>query len=270
MKCLGREHKELERRGVTVLAISADPSDSHRRFAGALGLRFPLLTDAELETARSYGVYTPTPTGGFASRSVFLVDREGKLRHVDRSYAIPRALEGTALWDAVLALGETDVDPLLALEGLPEPERSGKTLLVKLVQSAIAEEDAAIDALLHTEFGARPGRSAEEATAARKAHLDAWRKTFADEDLATARFSAVMDLDAVKVLPRDAASASALKAFGSDVRSMAAGLPRGAVLVAVRCRGLKSDDGSPILSREIGLELRKEGDEWRIAALCGR
>jgi len=270
MKCLGREHRELEKLGVQVLGISADAPESHKRFASALGLRFPLLSDAEMEVAKAYGVFTPSPTGGFAVRSVFLVDREGKLVHVDRDYTIPRKLAGTPLGDAVDALTRAEHDPLSGLADLPEQERSGKTVLGRLVLAVLAEDAAAIEGLLHADFGARPSQPAEEARRARQEHLDRWKRTFEEEDFGTARFSAVLDLDAVKVLPRDDATAAALRSFGADVRTLAAGMRGGDLLVVVRSRGLASDDGTRVLSPEIALDLRKEGEEWRIAALCGR
>ena len=269
MKCLGREHKQLERLGVRVLAISGDPPESHGRFARALGLHFDLLSDADLGTAKSYGVFAPTPDGGFASRSVFLVDREGKVRFVDRDFAVPRKLEGTPLDAAIRALGAGQGDPLPDLEALPEPERSGKRALCRLIQAVIAEDLAAVDGLLHAEFGARPGVPDSAATA-RKQFLDGWRATFEAEDFARARTASVLDLARVQVLERDAASATALRSFDTEVRTLAAGMRKGDVLVAVRCRGLASDDGTKVLSRDVALDLRKEGEEWRIAALCGR
>lgn len=270
MKCLGREHKDLGKRGVRVLAISADAPESHKRFASALGLRFPLLSDPELTVARSYGVFAPSPSGGYAMRSVFLVDREGKLVHVDRDYTIPRKLAGTPLGDAVEALTAADHDPLAGLADLPPEERAGKTVLGRLVQAVLAEDADDVASLLHAEFGTRPAQSADEARRAREDHLARWRKTFEEEDFATARFSAVLDLDAVKVLARDDATAAALRSFGADVRALAAGMRSGDLLVVVRSRGLSSDDGTRVLSPEIALDLRKEGEEWRIAALCGR
>ena len=269
MKCLGREHKQLERLGVRVLAISGDPPESHGRFGRAMGLRFDLLSDDGLDVAKRYGVFTPTPGGGFATRSVFLVDREGKLRFLDRDFRVPKQLAGTALNDAIEALGPGDHDPLADVEGLPEPERSGKLLLCHLIQAVIDEDLAAIDALLHSEFGDRPG-VADSAAIARKQFLDRWKAAFEAEDFERARIATVLDLDNVKVLERDDASTTALRSFDREVRTLAAGMRKGDVLVAVRCRGLASDDGSKVLSRDVALVLRKEGEEWRIAALCGR
>ncbi len=270
MKCLGREHKDLERRGVTILGISADEPQSHARFAKALGLRFDLLSDSALSVARKYGVYAPSTGGGFAIRSVFLIDREGRLRYVDRDFGVPRGIAGTPLGDAIDALGATDEDPLAELAELPEPERAGKTVLGELLLAVIEEDVTRIDGLLHADFGARPGTPGAGTAKARKTFLDAWRRTFEAEEFDTARLSSVLDFDAVKVLTRDNASSKALRAFSSDVRLLAAGLRKDDVLVAVRCHGLSSDDGSKVLARTIALDLRKEGDAWRIAALTGR
>jgi hypothetical protein len=220
MKCLGRAHRDLERRGVKVLAISGDPTESHARFAKALGLRFPLLSDGDLEVAKTYGVFAQTPSGGFATRSVFLIDREGELRYVDRDYRVSRKLTGTALGDAIEALDARAGDPLDALADLPEPERSGKRVLGRLVLAILAEDAAAIEKLLHPDFGARPGARPEEIAKAREAYVESWTKTFADEELTQGRFEDVLDLTTVQVLERDAASATALRAYGSAVRAL--------------------------------------------------
>ena len=64
--------------GVAVVGISPQPMDSHERFAEQHGLTVPLLSDPEKEVAQAYGVVGP---GGYVRRAIFLVDREGVIRH---------------------------------------------------------------------------------------------------------------------------------------------------------------------------------------------
>lgn len=270
MKCLGREHQELQRLGVTVLAISADPPESHARFAKALGLRFRLLSDPDLTVAARYGVRLHTPDGAVAGRSVFLVDRQGVVRFVDRDFRIPRTLAGTDLRKAIDELGETRPDPIATLVGLPSPEKEAKTVLARLVLAVTAEDVRTIDGLLHADFGARPGALPADTRAARQRFLDAWRATFAEERLELTRFSDVLDLKEARVFTREQATEHALESFGPAVRKLAAGLRDGDLLVAARCAGLTAEDGHVVLAEELALDLRKEGDAWRIAALCGR
>jgi peroxiredoxin len=66
-----------------VLGISIDHRYSLAAFAEALGgLYYPLLSDywPHGETALRYGVLRPD---GRAQRSVFIVDKEGKVRYID-------------------------------------------------------------------------------------------------------------------------------------------------------------------------------------------
>lgn len=66
--------------GAQVVAISADPVDSHQRFDEALGgLPFPLLSDTDLEVARRYGVVDDT--GKRTRRAVFVIGEDGTVRH---------------------------------------------------------------------------------------------------------------------------------------------------------------------------------------------
>src|SRR5215216_2928596 len=48
---------EFEKRNAAVLGVSTDDARSHQRFRQKYNLQFPLLTDAEHETAESYGVW---------------------------------------------------------------------------------------------------------------------------------------------------------------------------------------------------------------------
>lgn len=63
--------------GVSVVGISPDGPDSHRRFRENHDLPFVLLSDESLETAEKYG------TRGMMGmkRAVFLVDEEGIVRY---------------------------------------------------------------------------------------------------------------------------------------------------------------------------------------------
>lgn len=65
--------------GGRLLGISVDGAWSHRAFADARGLRFPLLSDFEPKgaVARAYGVYRLEQ--GTAARALFVIDPEGMI-----------------------------------------------------------------------------------------------------------------------------------------------------------------------------------------------
>lgn len=63
-----------------VLGISVDASPSQKEFATKNGLDFPVLSDFKREVSRSYGVLSDA---GYANRSTFVIDKEGKIRSIE-------------------------------------------------------------------------------------------------------------------------------------------------------------------------------------------
>lgn len=67
--------EDLNAADVTILGISPQGAESHRRFAKTYGLPFPLLCDQDKKIIRSYGVDGPL---GFGVRRVtFLIGSDG-------------------------------------------------------------------------------------------------------------------------------------------------------------------------------------------------
>jgi peroxiredoxin (alkyl hydroperoxide reductase subunit C) len=76
---------DFEKLGVQILGASIDSKFVHLawrntpRTQGGLGeIKYPLLADVNKEIARSYGVLLP---GGMALRGLFLIDKNGLVRH---------------------------------------------------------------------------------------------------------------------------------------------------------------------------------------------
>lgn len=71
------------RSGVTVLGISADGAERHRRFREKYGLALPLLTDADHAVGEAYGAWGEKTLYGKKSvgviRSTFLVGADGTI-----------------------------------------------------------------------------------------------------------------------------------------------------------------------------------------------
>ena len=78
------ELAEFEQLDAQVLAISAQDVSSHEDFSGKHGFKFPLLADVNKEVAALYGTLGPL---GFPRRSVFVVDRQGKIVYAHRALA---------------------------------------------------------------------------------------------------------------------------------------------------------------------------------------
>ncbi len=78
------ELAEFEKLDAQVLGISAQGVDSHEKFSGKHGFRFPLLADTDKAVAGAYGTLGPI---GFPRRSVFIIDGEGVVRYAHRAIA---------------------------------------------------------------------------------------------------------------------------------------------------------------------------------------
>jgi thioredoxin-dependent peroxiredoxin len=75
---------QFEALDAQVIGISAQGLDSHEKFAGKHGFRFPLLADTDKKVAGLYGTLGPI---GFPRRSVFIIDGSGVVRYAHRAIA---------------------------------------------------------------------------------------------------------------------------------------------------------------------------------------
>jgi peroxiredoxin Q/BCP len=76
-------HTELTAAGVTVLGISTDDLESHRRFRQALDLPFRLLSDVDQSVCHAYDVLGLFGTN--TRRVTFVVDRDGRISGVAKA-----------------------------------------------------------------------------------------------------------------------------------------------------------------------------------------
>lgn len=74
----------LSQLGATVFGISGDYVYSHREWAKYHSLQFALLSDHDHAVARLYQSYDPQE--GYNLRTVFVVDKKGKIAYIDRAY----------------------------------------------------------------------------------------------------------------------------------------------------------------------------------------
>jgi len=66
---------------VAYFAASIDGEETNRRFAEALGLDYPILSDPTKQVARAYGVLRGL--GMFTARHTFYIGRDGTILFVD-------------------------------------------------------------------------------------------------------------------------------------------------------------------------------------------
>jgi thioredoxin-dependent peroxiredoxin len=69
--------------GAEVIGVSADDAAAHQRFAEKHRLPFRLLSDRDGAVRKRYGV--PATLGLLPGRVTFVIDREGRVRHVFNS-----------------------------------------------------------------------------------------------------------------------------------------------------------------------------------------
>lgn len=85
--CNLRDHyQELSQAGITILGVSIDSEQKHKKFAAKHQLPFTLLVDESLEIVHKYGVYGEkkfmgrTIVGTY--RTSFLIDERGVILHI--------------------------------------------------------------------------------------------------------------------------------------------------------------------------------------------
>jgi thioredoxin-dependent peroxiredoxin len=85
---------------VVVLGVSADPLESHQRFAASLDLPFRLLSDPDLKVARRYG---SSGDGGRPKRTVFVIGPDGRIKYRNLKFNALDPKDYSALGSAVQA-----------------------------------------------------------------------------------------------------------------------------------------------------------------------
>jgi peroxiredoxin len=63
------------------LGISIDAPPSNQAFAEKIGVKFPLLSDMTRQVSKEYGILNEQMQ--FASRTTFVVDKQGKIQHIE-------------------------------------------------------------------------------------------------------------------------------------------------------------------------------------------
>ena len=70
---------DYEQAGIKVYGVSLDSHESHRQFREKNHLNFPLLTDEDGKASQALGILGDR---GYAERTTFLLDQDGKISHV--------------------------------------------------------------------------------------------------------------------------------------------------------------------------------------------
>jgi alkyl hydroperoxide reductase subunit AhpC len=77
---------EFEKRNVKIIAISADPLESHKLWVNDINetqnttVKYPLIADPEFKVANLYGMIHPNASDRFTVRSVFVIGPDKKIK----------------------------------------------------------------------------------------------------------------------------------------------------------------------------------------------
>ncbi|MDQ6717386.1 MAG: redoxin domain-containing protein, partial [Gemmatimonadota bacterium] len=90
LKCFSDDYDQFAGKGVEILPISVDSTDSLREFKNKLGMKTDLLSDFKRNISRSYGVLNEEKF--YSNRAYFLIDRQGIVRwsHVEEHGGLRR------------------------------------------------------------------------------------------------------------------------------------------------------------------------------------
>jgi len=78
-----KDYKKFQKEGIEVIGVSPDDVESHKKFCDKMGIKFPLLADADKEISQKFGVWGKKKFMGHeymgVFRSTFLVNEKGKI-----------------------------------------------------------------------------------------------------------------------------------------------------------------------------------------------
>ena len=77
---MAEDYNNFKRAGGEVIAISVDEQSFAWSMAQTTGAKFQILSDADKKVITSYGILNAAEHDGIAHPSIFIVDREGKIR----------------------------------------------------------------------------------------------------------------------------------------------------------------------------------------------
>ena len=91
----------LDKFDVAFFTASCDTAETNKRYAQSLKLDYPILSDPEKKTARTYGVVTDQRPVPF--RWTYIIGADGKVLHVDKE--VSAKTHGADLVKKLKALG---------------------------------------------------------------------------------------------------------------------------------------------------------------------
>lgn len=79
---MAEDYDKIKLAGAELFAISVDEQSFAWSMAQTTGAKFQILSDAEKKTISDYGIVNKAEHGGIAHPSVFILDKEGRIRYM--------------------------------------------------------------------------------------------------------------------------------------------------------------------------------------------
>lgn len=78
---MAEDYDKFKRAGAELIAVSVDEPSFAWSMAQTTGAKFQILSDADKKTIAAYGIVNAAEHDGIAHPSVFILDKEGKIRY---------------------------------------------------------------------------------------------------------------------------------------------------------------------------------------------
>jgi peroxiredoxin len=79
---LAEDYDKIKQAGGELIAVSVDEQSFAWSMAQTTGAKFQILSDAEKKTITEYGIVNAAEHGGIAHPSIFVLDKEGRIRYM--------------------------------------------------------------------------------------------------------------------------------------------------------------------------------------------
>ena len=79
---MAEDYDKIKQAGAELIAVSVDDQSYAWSMAQTTGAKFQILSDAEKKTITEYGIVNAAEHGGIAHPSIFVLDKEGRIRYM--------------------------------------------------------------------------------------------------------------------------------------------------------------------------------------------
>ena len=79
---MAEDYDKIKQAGGELIAVSVDEQSFAWSMAQTTGAKFQILSDADKKTIAEYGIVNAAEHGGIAHPSIFVLDKEGRIRYM--------------------------------------------------------------------------------------------------------------------------------------------------------------------------------------------